>query len=179
MRRPGAAHSVAWKHHKREIQLGSRYWKPVAHGSIFIRTASSAQSDLAYDMSCCIVPPANDSPLLPERTDCTCVISRYGQFTLTNNPYQYVCTPFGAYLLLIPGGSAASLTIFLLLQFALLLIACFASFKMFSNGPTRILATREKRRSLLRNCLLEKHQLNSYRLLDSGAKLSSASRLHN
>ncbi|KAG5442553.1 hypothetical protein CSKR_108755 [Clonorchis sinensis] len=24
MRRPGAAHSVAWKHHKREIQLGSR-----------------------------------------------------------------------------------------------------------------------------------------------------------
>ncbi|KER18938.1 hypothetical protein T265_12091 [Opisthorchis viverrini] len=23
MRRPGAAHSVAWKHHKREIQLGS------------------------------------------------------------------------------------------------------------------------------------------------------------
>ena len=25
MRRPGAAHSVAWKHHKREIQLGSRW----------------------------------------------------------------------------------------------------------------------------------------------------------
>ncbi|KAG5451107.1 hypothetical protein CSKR_106651 [Clonorchis sinensis] len=24
MRRPGAAHSVAWKHHKREIHLGSR-----------------------------------------------------------------------------------------------------------------------------------------------------------
>ncbi|KER31846.1 hypothetical protein T265_01936 [Opisthorchis viverrini] len=24
MRRPGAAHSVAWKHHKREVQLGSR-----------------------------------------------------------------------------------------------------------------------------------------------------------
>ncbi|KAG5451140.1 hypothetical protein CSKR_102691 [Clonorchis sinensis] len=24
MRRPGAAHSVAWKHHNREIQLGSR-----------------------------------------------------------------------------------------------------------------------------------------------------------
>ncbi|KAG5447683.1 hypothetical protein CSKR_112138 [Clonorchis sinensis] len=24
MKRPGAAHSVAWKHHKREIQLGSR-----------------------------------------------------------------------------------------------------------------------------------------------------------
>ncbi|KER26435.1 hypothetical protein T265_06348 [Opisthorchis viverrini] len=24
MRRPGAAHSVAWKHYKREIQLGSR-----------------------------------------------------------------------------------------------------------------------------------------------------------
>ncbi|KER24211.1 hypothetical protein T265_08058 [Opisthorchis viverrini] len=23
MRQPGAAHSVAWKHHKREIQLGS------------------------------------------------------------------------------------------------------------------------------------------------------------
>ncbi|KAG5446258.1 hypothetical protein CSKR_114210 [Clonorchis sinensis] len=23
MRRPGAAHSIAWKHHKREIQLGS------------------------------------------------------------------------------------------------------------------------------------------------------------
>ncbi|KER27583.1 hypothetical protein T265_05400 [Opisthorchis viverrini] len=25
MRRPGAAHSVAWKHHKREIQLSSRF----------------------------------------------------------------------------------------------------------------------------------------------------------
>ncbi|GAA56991.1 hypothetical protein CLF_111951 [Clonorchis sinensis] len=28
MRRPGAAHSVAWKHQKREIQLGSRLKKP-------------------------------------------------------------------------------------------------------------------------------------------------------
>ncbi|KER26816.1 hypothetical protein T265_06024 [Opisthorchis viverrini] len=43
MRRPGAAHSVAWKHHKREIQLGSRRARPVVGcRRIFSNILSSA-----------------------------------------------------------------------------------------------------------------------------------------
>ncbi|GAA56059.1 hypothetical protein CLF_109803 [Clonorchis sinensis] len=42
MRRPGAAHSVAWKHHKREIQLGSRTQKNVS--AIVLMHADSASS---------------------------------------------------------------------------------------------------------------------------------------
>ncbi|KER21793.1 hypothetical protein T265_09953 [Opisthorchis viverrini] len=41
MRRPGAAHSVAWKHHKREIQLGSRWGKQKCMATVYLNEVLS------------------------------------------------------------------------------------------------------------------------------------------
>ncbi|KAG5442455.1 hypothetical protein CSKR_110689 [Clonorchis sinensis] len=44
MRRPGAAHSVAWKHQKREIQLGSRLHGQMKH-SISVKEITHKASE--------------------------------------------------------------------------------------------------------------------------------------